>query len=121
MKNKESENNMVTDYLKEIYEALSDKLAHDIEIIKVTELTPITDYIIIADASNINQLDAVVDAVYDELAKYKIFPKAAEGNKNSGWVLMDYRDVVINLFTAEQRSFYNIERIWQDGVRIKFE
>lgn len=112
---------MTADYLKEIYKALGDKLAHDIEIIKVTELTPITDYIIVADASNVNQLDAVVDAVYDELAGRQIFPKATEGNKQSGWVLMDYRDVLINLFTTEQRNFYNIERIWQDGVPVKFE
>lgn len=112
---------MVTDYLKNIYEALSDKIANDIQIIKVSEITTITDYIVIADASNTNQLDAIVDAVYDELAKVKIFPKASEGNKHSGWVLMDYNDVIVNLFTSEQRRFYNIERIWQDGVEVNFE
>lgn len=112
---------MTTEYLKNIYEALSDKLAHDIKIIKVSELTTLTDYIIVADASNPNQLDTIVDAVYDELAKYKIFPRSTEGNKNSGWVLMDYRDSLVNLFTTEQREFYDIERIWQDGKEIKFE
>lgn len=112
---------MVTDYLKEIYKALDDKLAADIQVINVSEITTVADYIVIADAANVNQLDAIYDAVYDELAKYKIFPKTTEGNKNCGWILIDYEDVIINLFTHEQRQFYSIERIWKDGVDVNFE
>ncbi len=112
---------MVTDYLKEIYKALDDKLAADIQIINVSEITTVADYIVIADAANVNQLDAIYDAVYDELAKYNIFPKTTEGNKSCGWILIDYEDVIINLFTHEQRQFYSIERIWKDGVDVKFE
>ena len=98
--------------------ALEDKKANDIRILDVSELTTICDYMIIADASNMNLLDTLVDAVYDEMAKKEMFPKMTEGNKNSGWVLMDYNDIIVQLFITEQRSFYDLERIWCDAKEI---
>ncbi len=112
---------MINNCLKEIYEALSSKLANNVKIIDVSDLTSLTDYIIIADANNVNQLDTLVDTVERTLANNGVFAKSTEGNSNCGWVLMDYRDALINLFTSEQREFYNIERIWQDGREIVFQ
>ena len=60
------------------------------------------------------QLDALVDNVEDALEPQKIFPKSVEGKRSSGWILMDYGDVVINVMTVEMREKYNIERIWGD-------
>ncbi len=98
--------------------ALEDKKANDIKVLDVSELTTICDYMIIADASNINLLDTIVDAVYDTMAKNEIFPKMTEGNKNSGWVLMDYNDIIVQLFNSDMRSFYDLERIWCDAKEI---
>ena len=60
------------------------------------------------------QMGALVDNVEDMLEPAGIFPKSVEGKKSSGWILMDYGDVVINVMTAEMREKYNIERIWGD-------
>ena len=78
-----------------IKEALEDKLARDILILEIGPLTTIGDYMIIADASNVNQLDALENAVYDKMAKEKKFPKNTEGKKESGWILMDYGDIIV--------------------------
>ena len=98
--------------------ALEDKKANDIKVLDVTELTAICDYMIIADASNVNLLDTLVDTVYDMMGKNSFFPKMTEGNKNSGWVLMDYSDIIVQLFTSEQRKYYDLERIWCDAKEI---
>ncbi|MBR6274365.1 MAG: ribosome silencing factor [Lachnospiraceae bacterium] len=98
--------------------ALEDKKANDIKILDVSELTTICDYMIIADASNVNLLDTLVDEVYNTMAKEEKFPKMTEGNKNSGWVLMDYNDIIVQLFITDSRHFYDLERIWCDAKEI---
>ena len=67
-----------------------------------------------ASAGSDRQMGALVDNVEDMLEPAGIFPKSVEGKKSSGWILMDYGDVVINVMTAEMREKYNIERIWGD-------
>jgi ribosome-associated protein len=105
--------------LETIKNALEDKKAGGISIIDISQLSAISDYIIIADAANSNQLDAMIDSVYDSLAaEFGIHPKAIEGNKNSGWVLMDYVDFIVNLFTKDQRVFYDLDKIWIDGKKL---
>ena len=94
---------------------LEDKKANNIKILEVTELTTICDYMIIADGNNVNHLDTLVDAVYDGLAAEGLTPRITEGNKTSGWVLMDYGDIIVQLFTEEMRNFYDLERIWSDA------
>jgi ribosome-associated protein len=105
--------------LETIKNALEDKKAGGISIIDISQLSAISDYIIIADAANANQLDAMIDSVYDSLAaEFGIHPKAIEGNKNSRWVLMDYVDFIVNLFTKDQRVFYDLDKIWSDGKKL---
>ncbi len=98
---------------------LEDKKANNIKMLDVSKLTTICDIMIIADGSNINHLDTLVDAVYDGLLKEDgLTPRLSEGNKNSGWVLLDYNDVIVQLFTGEMREFYDLERIWSDATII---
>jgi len=105
-------------YTSIIKDALEDKLANDVMILEITELTTIGDYMIIADANNVNQLDALENAVYDKLAKEKIFPKNTEGKKESGWVLMDYGDIIVQLFLHDTRKNYDLEHIWSDAKQL---
>ena len=95
--------------------AMEDKKALDIKTIYIGEISVVADYFVICSASNSSQLEAIVDNISEELAKNEIYSKKQEGNRNSGWILMDYGDVVVHVFLREDREFYNLERIWSDG------
>lgn len=99
--------------------ALSEKKAEDIKIIDIGEISPIADYFVIASGANVNQLQAMVDAVDEELTKAGHHAKQIEGNRNSSWILMDYNDIVVHVFSKEDRLFYDLERIWTDGKQVE--
>ncbi len=101
---------------KNIYDALDDKKAMDIQIIDIHEISIIADYFIVASASNQNQLNALQDAVDEKMYKNGHHAAHTEGNRESTWILMDYEDIIVHLFMSEDRLFYNLERIWKDGV-----
>ena len=102
-------------FAKVAYNALADKKGDNIKIIDISEISPIADYFIIADGANQNQLQAMCDAVEEELYKAGCNLKQTEGNRNSTWILMDYGDIIIHIFSREDRLFYDLERIWRDG------
>lgn len=105
-------------FAKIAYDALADKKGENIKIINISEVSPIADYFIIADGANQNQLQAMCDAVDEELYKAGCELKQTEGNRNSTWILMDYGDIIVHVFSKEDRLFYDLERIWKDGVEI---
>lgn len=98
--------------------ALADKKAEDIRVIDISNVSVIADYFIIADGSNPNQLQAMQDAVDEELYKAGYKTRQIEGNQRSSWILMDYNDIIVHIFSKEDRVFYDLERIWRDGVQI---
>ncbi len=104
--------------LKVIYSTLDQKKGEDIEIIDIGHVSVIADHFVVASANNINQLQAMADAVDEEMTKLGIEVKQIEGNKNSTWILMDYGDIIVHLFSKEDRLFYNLEKIWVDGIKI---
>lgn len=101
--------------VKKVVEALEDKKAEDISVIDIKEISTIADYFIIANGSNSNQLTAMQDAVDEAMYKNGVHQKQVEGNNNSTWILMDYQDIIVHLFSSEDRLFYDLERIWRDG------
>ena len=101
---------------KIVCKALEDKKAIDVKAIDISEVSVMADYFIVASASNINQLNAMQDEVERVLYEQGIHAKSIEGNRQSTWVLMDYEDVIVHLFDEEDRLFYDLERIWKDGV-----
>ena len=103
------------DMVKAAVEALKDKKAEDITVIDIAEVSSIADYFIIANGSNQNQLSAMQDAVDEALYKAGLHAKQIEGNNKSTWILMDYQDIIVHLFSKEDRLFYDLERIWRDG------
>ncbi|MCD8132386.1 MAG: ribosome silencing factor [Clostridiales bacterium] len=114
-------NNISREMAKIACRALNEKKAEDVKVIDISEISVIADYFVIASASNSNQLQAMMDAVDEELYKAGYENHQTEGNQRSSWVLMDYRDVIIHLFSREDRLFYDLERIWQDGKIISPE
>lgn len=105
--------------VKSAVEALRDKKAEDVTVIDITGLSPVADYFIIANGSNQNQLLAMKDAVDEALYKQGLALRQVEGNSHSTWILMDYQDVIVHLFSRDDRLFYDLERIWRDGKVIE--
>jgi nicotinate-nucleotide adenylyltransferase len=104
------------DLAKTAYTALDNKKAFDIRVIEIDKVSTIADYFVIADGNNASQVEAMVDEVQMMLYKtYGIEPKRVEGAKNSGWILMDYGDIVVHVFSSQDRLFYDLERVWRDG------
>lgn len=95
--------------------ALDEKKAEDIRVIDISEISVLADYFVIANGTNPNQIQAMVDAVDEELTRAGYHAKQIEGNQHSSWVLMDYGDIIVHVFSKEDRLFYDLERIWRDG------
>lgn len=103
------------DLVKKIVEALEDKKAEDITVLDIGEVSSIADYFIIANGNNANQLTAMEDAVDEAMYTNGVHQKQVEGKGNSTWILMDYQDIIVHLFSKEDRQFYDLDRIWRDG------
>ncbi len=101
--------------------ALEDKKAEDIRIIDISEISTIADYFIIADGSNKSQIQAMADNVSEVLGRAGVTVRQIEGYQNANWILMDFQDIIIHIFDRENRLFYDLERIWRDGVLIEKE
>lgn len=101
--------------LRTAYKALDDKKAYDIKILDIKKISSIADYMVIADGTNKNQVQAMCDAVTEEMGKAGFLSKSIEGYSEGGWILLDYYDIIIHIFSDEARRFYDIERIWSDG------
>lgn len=103
--------------VKKIVTVLDKKKAEDIVAIRIRDLTILADQFIIATGTSGVHIRSLADEVEEELKKDGIAPHAIEG-KATGWVLMDYSDTVVHLFTPEARDYYKLERLWTDGERL---
>ncbi|MCF0124164.1 MAG: ribosome silencing factor [Pseudobutyrivibrio sp.] len=106
----------IRELTKLVCNALDDKKAIDVKVINISEVSVIADYFVLASASNQNQLLAMQDEVDRVMYENGLTAKSIEGNRQSTWILLDYEDVIVHLFTEEDRSFYDLERIWKDGI-----
>ncbi len=104
-----------------IAQAAGDKKARDITILEMTNISPVTDYFVIASAGSVIQAQAVADNIEDELAKMGVKLLRKEGFRDSRWILLDYGDAVAHIFVQEDREFYNLERLWGDAKVRHFE
>ena len=104
--------------VKIAYDALDDKLAEDIKIIDIRSISVLADYFIIADGSNRNQVQAMADSAEEALGRAGYDAKQIEGYQSANWILMDYKDIIVHVFSKEDRAFYDLERIWRDGKEL---
>lgn len=95
--------------------ALDDKRAKDIVVLKVDEMTVITDYMVIATGYSVPQVKALAENVEDELAKMDLFAKRREGLGEGRWCVLDFGDVMVHIFHEQDREYYQLERLWSDG------
>ena len=99
-----------------IAEIASDKVAHDIRVIDLREIVSYTDFFVIASGGTERQTKAIHDGIYQELKDvYGRLPRRVEGLTESRWILMDYLDAVVHIFTPDARSYYRLEQLWGDA------
>lgn len=97
-----------------IADILDNKKAADVVVIDIKEKSSFADYFLVAAGNSERQVASLQSEVEDKMGQEDIHPRAVEGKGNSGWILMDYGDVIVNLFTPEQRERYHIEKVWGD-------
>ncbi|MCO6453119.1 MAG: ribosome silencing factor [Caldilineales bacterium] len=98
-----------------IVNILDDKQAEDILLLDISELSPFADYFVIASANSERQSQALMASLQDELRDQKVKPLYREGERSSGWQLLDYGDVIVHIFSEEQRAFYRLEELWSQA------
>ena len=94
---------------------LCDRKAERLVCLKMDEVMPITDYFVIATGLNLRHVSALEDRVYRGLKKLGVLPLNRSGRESKNWILIDYGDVVVHIFTPEARDFYDLELLWTDA------
>ncbi|MBQ6714920.1 MAG: ribosome silencing factor [Clostridia bacterium] len=97
---------------------LDNKKADNITILKVDHLTSITDYFVIASGRSAQAVHTLYEEVTDKLAEKDVHPRRNDSVRDSRWIVLDYASVIVHLFHPEERQFYNIERLWNDGTNV---
>lgn len=101
-----------------IIDLLSDKQASDIVLLEISQVSSLADYFIIASALSARQLSTLIATLNQDLDRAYPRPRRVEGTTDSGWVLVDYGDVVVHLFSPDERAFYNLEALWSRSVPV---
>ncbi|MBQ2237580.1 MAG: ribosome silencing factor [Clostridia bacterium] len=104
--------------LKIAANALNEKKARELNAVKVTELTVLTEYFLIATATSSTHVHALADEVEEKLKEQGVTPHHIEG-RTSGWLVLDYGSVIVNIFSRDQREFYNLDKMWSDGESVE--
>jgi ribosome-associated protein len=99
-----------------IAEIASDRKAIDIRIVDVRGLVSYTDYLVICSGNTERQTTAIRDAIHKELKDdHGLIPRRAEGGGEARWILLDYLDCVVHVFTPDARDFYRLDKLWGDA------
>lgn len=107
------------DLAHRIVDLISDIKGEDILILDLQEVTQIANYFVICNGNSDRQIRAIADKIQVDLKEKQIAkPFRVDGDAQSGWVLMDYSDVVVHIFSPEQRLYYNLEGFWNTAKTI---
>ena len=105
--------------VKRALEAAQDKKAVDILVLDLRKASAFTDFFVICTGGNLRQVQAIADAIQDALAQKGLKPALTEGYERGQWILMDYFDFIVHIFSPATREFYGLERLWGDAKRIE--
>lgn len=103
------------DLTTRIVEAAENKKAEDISVLKVTELTTVTDFFVIMHGNSSTQNKAIADEIVKNAG---IKPFSVEGYDLAEWILLDFGEVIVHVFSEEKRRFYNLESLWADAEKL---
>ena len=103
--------------LKIAANALNEKKARELNAVKVTELTVLTEYFLIATATSSTHVHALADEGEEKLKEQGVTPHHIEG-RTSGWLVLDYGSVIVHVFGRQEREFYALDKMWNDAVSV---
>jgi ribosome-associated protein len=99
-----------------IAELASDKKAAEIRILDLRGIVGYTDYFVVCSGNTERQTKAIHDGIHGELKReHGVLPRRVEGDREARWILMDYLDCVVHIFTPEARAFYRLEQLWGEA------
>ena len=101
-------------------EAAQDRKASGVVVLDLKKAAAFTDYFVICSANNPRQVQAIADAVEDALKAQKQRPTLVEGYARAEWILLDYFDFVVHIFSRHARDFYGLDRLWGSAIRHEF-
>ena len=101
--------------------AALDKKAADLTVLDMQRVSSVTDYFLVCSGKSTTHVRTITDAIRQELKADGIRPLHAEGRAESGWVLLDYGDVLVHVFLEDTRAYYALERLWGDAPAIPIE
>ena len=101
--------------VERIAEIASDRKAIDIKVLDVHDVVGYTDYFVVVSGNTERQTKAIHDAIYRELKDEGTVPRRVEGEREAKWILMDYLDAVVHIFTPDARSYYRLEQLWGEA------
>jgi len=106
---------MATETLKIAYAAADDKKAHDMVALDVSEIASFASQFLICTGDSSRQVQAIADEIEARLKEAGVRPDHIEGYRNAEWVLLDYSDLVVHVFSKTARVYYDLERLWRDA------
>jgi ribosome-associated protein len=98
-----------------IAEVASDRKAIDIRVLDVRGMVGYTDFFVICSGNTERQTKAIHDAIHADLKTVGVLPRRTEGQREARWVLMDYLDCVVHIFTPDARQFYRLDQLWGEA------
>ena len=100
---------------RKVVEAASDKQATDIVLLDTREVCGFADYFVICSGETQRQIKAIYDEVEHAMKKDRILPHHHEGELDSGWLVLDYGDVIVHIFAAAEREYYQLDKLWNQA------
>lgn len=103
---------------KEASKILDNKKATELKLIGIRDISVLADYFVLATGTSSTHVKALADELEFQLKQIGVTTSHVEGYRSNSWILLDYDNVIIHVFTAESRQFYDLDRLWQDGESI---
>ncbi len=98
----------------------SDKKAFDVLLLDIREVTTIADYFVICSGNNPRQIQTIADTIDEALENQGAAMLHREGSADTGWILLDFGDVIVHIFGAKEREYYRLERLWGEAKTVVY-
>jgi len=98
----------------------SDKKAFDVLLLDIRDITTIADYFVICSGNSARQIQAIADAIDEELGKQGAILLRREGTADSGWLILDFGDIIVHIFGPKEREYYRMESLWNEAKTVVY-